>query len=107
MRSKSDGWLERPVEALFRTSAGGALRFARPRAVLVAHEPAGVLPLLREVELATDGGAWAAGFVTYEASPGIDPALTARPPGPLPLAWFGIFDAPRHLTWDEALEACP
>lgn len=42
-------------------------------------------------------GAWAAGFVSYEAAPGLDPSLTVRLPSAgrpfadLPAAWFAIF----------------
>jgi para-aminobenzoate synthetase/4-amino-4-deoxychorismate lyase len=55
-----------------------------------------VLPVLREVERAVERGLWAVGFLAYEAAPGLDPALRTRPPGPLPLAWFGVFPPPRR-----------
>ncbi|TMK63445.1 MAG: aminodeoxychorismate synthase component I [Actinobacteria bacterium] len=60
---------------------------------------------LDEVESALDlveesarRGRWAAGFVAYEAAPGLDPALAVRgrdrgdPFAPLPLLWFAIFE---------------
>ncbi|MEO8480829.1 MAG: aminodeoxychorismate synthase component I [Acidobacteriota bacterium] len=50
------------------------------------------------VEDGLRGGRHAAGFVAYEAAPGFDASLTAKPPGDLPLVWFGLFDAPRETT---------
>lgn len=68
---------------------------------LVAADPEEVVPVLRAVEEATAAGSWAAGFVSYEAAAGLDSALATRPGVPgepcaeLPLAWFGLFPAPR------------
>ena len=61
--------------------------------VMVARDPDQVPDVLRRVERATDAGRWAAGFVGYEAAPGLDTALVVRPatPAGLPAAWFGIF----------------
>ncbi len=73
--------------------AGSALAFPSADRVLVARDPADVVPLLAEVERATAGGAWAFGFLAYEAAAGLDPALAvaARPAGEtLPLAVFGL-----------------
>ncbi len=58
-----------------------------------AREPAEVAPLLRRVEQAVSEGLHAAGYLAYEAGPGLDPALATRPPDTAdgPLAWFGIF----------------
>ncbi|HEY0806246.1 MAG TPA: chorismate-binding protein [Pseudonocardiaceae bacterium] len=56
-----------------------------------ANDVAGVL---RAAERAARAGRWVAGFVTYEAAPGLDPTLPARewprghPLCTLPLAWF-------------------
>jgi para-aminobenzoate synthetase / 4-amino-4-deoxychorismate lyase len=55
-------------------------------------------PALDRVEDAARGGRWAAGFVAYEASPGLDPAMSVREREPgdpfaeLPLLWFAIFE---------------
>ncbi len=55
-------------------------------------------PALDRVEEAARGGRWAAGFVAYEASPGLDPAMSVRgrergdPFAALPLLWFAIFE---------------
>ncbi len=75
------------------------LLFAQPVAVVAAHTPAEVLPALhRAVQAIEDDGLHAAGFITYEAAPGFDPALVVRPPGPLPLLWFGLYRPPE--VWD-------
>jgi para-aminobenzoate synthetase / 4-amino-4-deoxychorismate lyase len=71
------------------------LLFHDPVRVLAADALTDVVPCLRAVEAAVAGGAWAVGFVAYEAAPAFDAALATRPHrGPTPLAWFGIFDAP-------------
>jgi para-aminobenzoate synthetase/4-amino-4-deoxychorismate lyase len=55
--------------------------------------PVGVLEATR-----AGRGLWVAGFVTYEAAPGLDPSLAVRGRGPddpfasLPLAWFAMFE---------------
>ena len=48
-------------------------------------------------------GLTAAGFLAYEAAPGLDPALTAHPPDGEPLLWFGLF---RALTTVPTPTAC-
>jgi para-aminobenzoate synthetase/4-amino-4-deoxychorismate lyase len=73
--------------------AGSALAFPRADRVLVAREPADVVPVLAEVERATAEGAWAFGYLAYEAAAGLDPGLAvpARAAGEtLPLAVFGL-----------------
>lgn len=43
-------------------------------------------------------GLYAAGFLSYEASPAFDAALSVQPPDPdLPLLWFGLFRQPQVL----------
>jgi para-aminobenzoate synthetase/4-amino-4-deoxychorismate lyase len=72
---------------------GRSFRFDGLEQVLVATTPAAVLPLFAAIERAVAGGRHAAGFVSYEAAPGFDPALPTRPQGELPLACFGLFRA--------------
>lgn len=63
--------------------------FNGPGRVLSAADHAGVIPLLREVEEAVETqGLFAAGFLSYEASPAFDAALRTHPPDEFPLAWF-------------------
>ncbi len=56
-----------------------------------------VVNALSEAEQEVQAGRWVAGFVTYEASPAFDEALTVRSTegtafSDLPLAWFGVFE---------------
>lgn len=82
---------------IFDPEKGGWLKFSRPLGILRAHGLSEVLPALAEVEAQVEGkGRFAAGFVSYEASPAFDPAFRAVTPGSdaPPLLWFGIYDAP-------------
>ncbi len=68
---------------------GSALRFARVERALVAMRHDEVAPVLDEVDRSTAEGAWAFGFVAYEAAAALDPVLTTQPPlADFPLAWF-------------------
>jgi para-aminobenzoate synthetase/4-amino-4-deoxychorismate lyase len=75
--------------------------------VIAARSLAEVRPALAAVEAEVAAGSWAAGYVAYEAAPALDAALRARPPGPGPLAWFGVYRAPSpevpQATGDAAL----
>jgi len=85
---------ERPL-ALFESflpgQEGRSFRFDGLERVLAAVTPGEVLPLLAEVEQAVAAGRHAAGYVSYEAAPDLDSALTTHPRSSLPLACFGIF----------------
>jgi len=62
-----------------------------------------VLPCLGAVERAVErDGLTAAGFIAYEAAPGIDPCLQTHAASALPLAWFGLF---RRMS-RQAAEEC-
>ena len=77
-------------------SLGRWLAFEHPIRILTTSRPDDVLPLLREVEAAVNGEKlYAAGFLSYEAAPAFDPALTVRPdPSGFPLLWFGLYQEP-------------
>lgn len=71
------------------------LAFDKPYRTLVATRIEEVLPILDAIHAATQNGTYAAGYLSYEAAPAFDPALTVRPPSTtLPLAWFGLYTAP-------------
>lgn len=59
--------------------------------IIAAYSLEEVLPALRRVEDAVAAGCHAAGFITYDAAPGLKQDLAAFPPGKFPLLWFGIF----------------
>jgi len=77
-------------------AAGTALSFPYVHEAVVAHEPADVVRVLDRVEEATAAGMWSYGFVAYEAAGALDPSLTVHQLAStgLPLAWFGLTDAP-------------
>lgn len=83
------------------------LSFGQPRRVLLARGLEEVRPVLREVEAARQRGQWAAGWLAYEAAPAFDSALAAHPAGSLPLAWFGLYDAPSPAAEPEWPEPGP
>ena len=62
----------------------------------MAREPADVVPVLAEVERATAAGAWAFGYLAYEAArrarPRRSPSRRGSPGETLPLAVFGLAD---------------
>ena len=74
-----------------------SFRLEEPVGVLEARRPEEVPGVLETAEAAATRGLWVAGFVAYEAAPGLDPSLTVRPRtqgtpfAELPLAWFALF----------------
>ncbi len=84
------------------------LRFQNPVAVVSAERLDDVQPRLREVEQAVEARRLhAAGWIAYEAAPAFDPALVVRPPGALPLLWFGLYDEPEPCELPPAAVALP
>ena len=68
------------------------LRFEKPVEVLASREPPRVPDVLVEMERRVrDEGLFAAGYLTYEAARGFDPAYRTRPGAKLPLVCFGLF----------------
>jgi para-aminobenzoate synthetase/4-amino-4-deoxychorismate lyase len=89
------------IEARFDDLGGlepRSFRFVGPVGILEARRPDEVVDALAAAEAATARGLWAAGFVSYEAAPGLDPALAVRSRGAsdpfsqLPLVWFAMFE---------------
>ena len=79
------------LESRGDSADGWASRFSGFCGEVQAQSHGEVVTALEEVERAVAGGLHAAGFVTYEAAPGLDEAMRTRPPGSLPLLWFGLF----------------
>jgi len=90
------------LTVIVRDAASGKWRqFLRPLDIVTALRPEEVLPALRKIEAeCTRNQRYAAGFLSYEASPAFDAALTTRSPDAFPLLWFGLYDA----VDDRALE---
>ena len=80
------------------TGATRSFRLVGPIGVLEATRAGEVVSVLDGAEAAAGRGLWVAGFVSYEAAPGLDPALVVRDRDPgdafaaLPLAWFAMFE---------------
>ncbi|HEU4354862.1 MAG TPA: chorismate-binding protein [Actinomycetota bacterium] len=78
-----------------------SFQLAEPVGVIEARRVDEVPGVLDAAEAAAARGMWVAGFVAYEAAPGLDPDLRVRareqgdPFAELPLAWFTLF-AERH-----------
>lgn len=64
-----------------------------------------IIPALSQVESAVRAGFYAAGFLSYEAAPGLDPSLTTRIWADFPLLWFGIFRGCSIRDKQEAIDS--
>ncbi|MFC1650650.1 aminodeoxychorismate synthase component I [Candidatus Latescibacterota bacterium] len=74
------------------------MRFENPLRMLVANSIDEVLPCLQELEESVyTQGLYAAGFLSYEAAPAFDDALSAKSPDAFPLLWFGIYSQPEII----------
>lgn len=90
------------------TPGGASVRFAEPVGVLEATRLPEVAPTIAAAEAAAQRGLWVAGFVAYEAAPGLDPALGVRPrraDDRLPLAWFAMFERREETQLPEPPDA--
>ena len=80
------------------TGASASFRLVGPVGVLEATRPDEVPGTIAAAEAAAVRGLWVAGFLAYEAAPGLDPSLVVRSRAPgdpfarLPLAWFAMFE---------------
>jgi para-aminobenzoate synthetase / 4-amino-4-deoxychorismate lyase len=80
------------------TGASASFRLVEPVGMLEATRPDEVASTITAAEAAAARGLWVAGFVAYEAAPGLDPALRVQRCDPadsfarLPLAWFAMFE---------------
>lgn len=70
----------------------GWLVFTNPASILQASNPDGVQAVLDGVEEATARGAYAVGFLSYEAGSGIDSSIETRRSEWGVLAWFGVYE---------------
>ena len=76
------------------------LHFRVPQRVISAYRIDEVIPALKAIEKTVyKHGLYAAGFISYEASPAFDPALTVKGNGSFPLVWFGIYGQPDQLCF--------
>ena len=69
--------------------------FINPSTILTAHDASEVADVIKAVDAATQAGAYAAGFIGYEAAPAFESSAVVKSDGTTPLVRFGIFDAPQ------------
>jgi para-aminobenzoate synthetase/4-amino-4-deoxychorismate lyase len=75
------------------------LQFRKPRVIITTNEVDEVIEQLATIErMVNEQGLFAAGFISYEASPAFDSALVVRQPSSLPLIWFGLYDCPEEIA---------
>jgi para-aminobenzoate synthetase/4-amino-4-deoxychorismate lyase len=97
------------------TRASPSFRLVDAVGVLEATRAGEVVGAIAAAEAAAARGLWVAGFVAYEAAPGLDPDLVVRaresedPFAALPLAWFAMFEHAEETTLplprDDGVEA--
>lgn len=98
----------------FSQPGGARLRhgFGRPVRVLAAHCAAEVRAVLDAVQQAAQQGLWCLGWLSYEAAAALDGAYQGAVhagavhtgtdgASVLPLAWFGVHEAPQALSADD------
>ena len=89
------------------TGAEPSFRLVEPVGVLEATRADEVPGILAAAEASAARGLWVAGFVAYEAAPGLDASLAVRPRTPgdafeqLPLAWFAMFEGREETVLPE------
>ena len=107
--------MTRVIEARFDdlTGAEPSFRLVGPAGVLEARRPDEVPGVLAAAESAAARGLWVAGFVAYEAAPGLDAALRVRAAEPgdpftdLPHAWFAMFEGREETVLPEPADPTP
>jgi para-aminobenzoate synthetase/4-amino-4-deoxychorismate lyase len=90
---------------LLQAPDGRWLAYEDPSEILEAWHAEEVAPLIEALEAAAAAGLTAVGFLSYEAARAFDPALVTHPAGPLPLAWFGLFEQARPIDLAEIEES--
>ncbi|HET7627111.1 MAG TPA: aminodeoxychorismate synthase component I [Bacillales bacterium] len=70
------------------------LSFTDPVETIVADHVTQVLSALKQIRQRVKQGYFAAGYISYEASPAFDPTYQVHENRELPLLWFGIYEAP-------------
>ncbi|HUS93770.1 MAG TPA: aminodeoxychorismate synthase component I [Patescibacteria group bacterium] len=74
------------------------LHFSNPRTIVTTKKIGEVPEQLAAIErMVNEQGLFAAGFISYEASPAFDSALVVRKPSDIPLVWFGLYDCPIEI----------
>jgi para-aminobenzoate synthetase / 4-amino-4-deoxychorismate lyase len=113
--SLTAAYLSGVIEARFDdlTGTSPSFRLTEPAGVIEATRPDEVAGALDAADAAASRGLWVAGFVSYEAAPGLDDALHVRARAPadpferLPLVWFGMFERREESVLPRPREEAP
>lgn len=89
------------TSVLFDANSGQWLQFKDPVEIYKAGDHASVLTVLHEVEAQVRNNNYAVGFVSYEAAPAFEQALTVNSNGSVPLAWFAIYPEARKFEFPD------
>jgi para-aminobenzoate synthetase / 4-amino-4-deoxychorismate lyase len=81
-----------------RPGSGPARLYVEPVKQLEAKAPDEVPDLMSRLRQATRDGLHAAGWLGYGAGPAFEPKGGPVAPGPLPVAWFGLFEDYREIA---------
>ncbi|MFC1498669.1 aminodeoxychorismate synthase component I [Verrucomicrobiota bacterium] len=94
---------------IWNKTRGTAWRlFKDPVKILSANRPQDVLPTLNAVRKAVEEKhLHAAGFLAYEAAPGLEKACTTHDLQNFPLVWFGLFDGVEDVKESDTCEVAP
>jgi para-aminobenzoate synthetase / 4-amino-4-deoxychorismate lyase len=104
MKLREDAWHEPIARFDDMRAEGKGFELCDVVEVFSATKTHEVAEVITAAERAASDGYWVAGFVSYEAAPGLDPALAVieraadDPLGGLPLAWFGVFSRRHRVT---------
>ena len=101
----SQGWPEPPSVVV--QDGARFLAFESPAAILEARDQGAVLSLLSEADSALASGRHIAGYLAYEAAGAFGLATRGPDPEGPPLAWLGVFDAPREVECPRAPDGPP
>jgi para-aminobenzoate synthetase/4-amino-4-deoxychorismate lyase len=95
----SDAPIEVRFDGFDRSRGWRSFRMERLRGVVEAHASGEVIAAVRAVERAAARGLHAAGWIGYEAAPAFEDRLAVRGnSSPLPLLWFGLFEAREEVA---------
>ncbi len=75
-----------------KDSAGNWLVFCERHRTITAERTDQVMSALQKLDAAVNEGFAAAGFIAYEAAPGLDVALETAALDPAPCLWFGVYE---------------
>lgn len=82
-------------------SNAGWILFSNPKHIIVAENAGNVQECLTTIEDYINNGYYAAGYVAYEASAGMDASLRTRSDCGYPVLWFGIYE--QHQEYNLSL----